>query len=135
MEVGGALLDREPEELVHGSHDRRAAGEIAQIVEIVVGGSRRLRRAGEARLLELEARDQRRLDVVGGRDRDGDGPLQRQLDGADRLAVGRVATARVRVPEEVSYGKSRRSRRKRGESSVPRKRLATRSPRLTRSQP
>jgi len=36
MQVGGALLDREPQQVVERPHHGRAAREIAQVVEIVV---------------------------------------------------------------------------------------------------
>jgi hypothetical protein len=87
MQIRGALLYSESQQIVESAHHGRAAREIAQIVEIVrsgaaLGGLRRGRR-----LLLPARRREGGVDLVGGRHRDFRLALQRGLDGEQRLGL------------------------------------------------
>ena len=86
VQIGGALLDGDPEQLVDRPHHRGSARKVAQIVEIVVC-SRRLGRRGCAGLFRLQRVGERRVDIVTGGDRQGDRRPQRELHRADDLLV------------------------------------------------
>ena len=88
MQVGGALLDRDPEQIVDRAHHGSPTCEVAQIIQIVVRDGDLGGRRG-TRLLAVEHGRQRRIDVVAGSNRDGDRPAQGQLYRTDRLALGR----------------------------------------------
>ena len=65
VDVARAQLDRLFQQIVDGADDRRAAGEIAQAVDVVVGpGRRRLRRLGRRHVLVAEALVQRGRDIL-----------------------------------------------------------------------
>jgi hypothetical protein len=88
VQIGGALLDRDPKQIVDRAHHRSSAREIAQIIQIVLRGRRVGGRRG-ARFLTVQHGGERRVDVVAGRHREGDRSAQRQLHRADRFAFGR----------------------------------------------
>ncbi len=90
MQVSAALLDREPEQLVERAHDRRAAREIAQIVEIVINDSGRVGCRWLFRCSRFDRGRKRSVNIVSGSDRDRDLPLQRDLGGADCLVLDRA---------------------------------------------
>jgi len=91
VQVGAALLDREPQQLVERAYDGRAAREIAQIIEIVVnrGGGYVVRR-WLLRRSRFERGGKRSVNILGRGDRDRDIPLQRDLGGADCLVFDRA---------------------------------------------
>ena len=88
VQIGRALLDGQAEQIVERPHDRRAAREITQIVEIILTGAGRGLR-GIARLIRLEPQRQCGFEIVGGRGRKRDRPAQHEFDRSQRLFVNR----------------------------------------------
>ena len=91
VDVGGAQLDRALQQIVERAHHRRAAGEIAQALDVVVGLLRRsLGAVLGAGLAGIDALVEHRRDVLERGDRDLDGCAEHDFRGANGRGVGRV---------------------------------------------
>ena len=86
MQVSGPLLDREPEKIIYRAHDRSAAGEIAQIIDVVFARCR-LALDGRTWTLRLDLRCECRVDVLCRRDGKDHGASECDLYGANGFGI------------------------------------------------
>ena len=114
MDVAGAQFDGALEHVVERANDRRAAREIAQALDIVVGLlARRLRGSVRRRTIVLDALVQHRGDVLEGSHRNLDRLAEYDLGGANGGGIGgigdRDAIAAVRRAEREDRGFAEKS--------------------------
>ena len=105
------------QQIVDRAHDRRAAGEIAQALDIVVGWASRIAFAARRRRGVLaEPLVEHRRDVLERRDRDLDRPAEHDFGGANGRGIARVGDREPKPPSGELDGKIVVSRRKRREN-------------------
>ena len=109
VDVAGAQLDGALQHVVERAHDRRAAGEIAQAFDVVVGLlARCLQTLVRRRAIVLDALVQYGGDVLEGGDRNLDRFAEHDLGGANGCGIGgigdREAIAAVRRAEWKDRG-------------------------------
>ena len=124
MNVAGAQLEGLLEQIVHGAHDRRSAGEVAQALDVVLGDLRGIGRAGRRDVVLAETlieyggdvleRCHRNLDVAAEHDRGGAhcGGIAGVGDRQHHLAVGRPEWKHHHLAQE-SPGELLHQRRRR----------------------
>ena len=136
MDVAGAQLHGLFEQVVDGAHDRRAAGEIAQTFDVVVGAG--------ARALPLSAvaassppRRSPRTVAISSKEATSTATAPPRTISAARTAAVSLgsATASLKWPFGNSNGNTAVSRRKRGEKRSVKDFAATSSGKLSRFMP